>query len=732
VQPLIAKLALPLLGGTPAVWAVSLCVFQGLLLAGYCYAHVVGTRLAPAAGVAVHLAVLAAGAAMLPVGLGAGAAVPPTGGYHLWLAGVLVASIGLPFFALSANAPLLQKWYAGLGRADSADPYRLYVASNAGSLLALLAYPLLIEPLLPMRPQRLAWSVGYGLLIAAIAVCGLVRIGAAAAAGSAGGHAVGTAAAAGTAAVDARTRLAWVALALVPSGLLVAFTTFLTTDLASAPLLWVIPLALYLASFLVVFRDPMPLAPRALAITLLAAVAVMQTAMEWNAGWTWAVSALAGLAAFVCACLICHRLLYEARPPAARLTEFYFCMSLGGVLGGVAAALLAPLLFVDVVEFALLLVAALVAGLVMHHGDRPGTPAARLAEAAAVAVLATLLVAAAVARLTGWGTGLPLRFWATIAASLALAAALPWPRAATLLAIATLLGAVLLPPQQPPLHITRSFFGTHRVVAVAGGQVHSLLHGTTIHGAELRRDGTGRLPARPLPLTYYHPSGPLARSIGLARAAAGGQFAPINAGIVGLGAGAIACYAGPRDAWRFYELDPDVVRIARTPDYFRYLTVCRPDAEIVLGDARQTLDRRHEREGARFDFMLIDAFSSDAIPVHLITREAISLYLSRLSPQGVLTLHVSNQNLDLIPSLEATLAMIPGIVAVYAEGTRGGGALASQAVMVAREERILAPALGWHNARRLGNATARAWTDDYSDIVLPMLRKLVGRREAQR
>ena len=312
VQPLVARMALPLLGGTPAVWAVSMCVFQGLLLAGYCYAHVLSSRLGLRAGAGVHLAVLVIAAATLPITLRVGAAGPPEAAGTWWLIGVLVASIGLPFFALSANAPLLQSWYARLGTRDAADPYWLYLGSNAGSLIALLAYPVVFEPLLGLAAQRALWAIGFALLIAAIGACAMTLRLAADAPLSA--HASSTTEAAHA---SWRVRVHWIALAFVPSGLLVAFTTFLTTDLASAPLLWVIPLALFLATFLVVFRDPVPVPMQALRILQPVSIVVTLAALEWNAGWSWAVSAVGGLIAFFVTSLVCHRTLYERRPPAS-------------------------------------------------------------------------------------------------------------------------------------------------------------------------------------------------------------------------------------------------------------------------------------------------------------------------------------------------------------------------------------------------------------------------------
>jgi hypothetical protein len=245
------------------------------------------------------------------------------------------------------------------------------------------------------------------------------------------------------------------------------------------------------------------------------------------------------------------------------------------------------------------------------------------------------------------------------------------------------------------------------------------MHGVTLHGAQ--RIAPAGSTTRPLPLTYYHPSGPLARGLLLARAAAGGLGQPLRVGIIGLGTGAMACHAVDGDRWSFFELDPEVIRIAGNPAYFTYLSTCRPDARIVAGDARLTIAR--EPPGS-FDYLVVDAFSSDAIPIHLLTVEAIRLYARLLSPRGVLAIHVSNQNLDLTPVVESNLARIGELQGVYAQGESGGGAIRSQVILIARDETILAPALTWPRSRRLGRPAVRPWTDDYSDIITPFVRRL--------
>jgi hypothetical protein len=717
VQPLFAKLVLPLLGGTPAVWAVSMCVFQALLCAGYAWAHLVVMRAPTWIGAALHCAVLTgAGLIALPIAAPLAATTPPTDPSGLWLATMVALGAGAPFFALAANAPLLQAWWHGATRGQ--DPYALYAASNAGSLIGLLAYPILFEPLLPLRAQTWAWSIGYALLVIAIIASALWRLSR----GAAEPHP--TTSAAATPTPRWSIRLAWIALAFVPSGLLVATTTFLTTDLASAPLLWVVPLALYLLTFIVVFREGRDGGGRIAQVFLPIGIAATFIALEWNTGWSWLASGIIGLATFTAAAFVCHRQLYAVRPDAAHLTQFYLWMSLGGGLGGIAAALLAPLIFTDVIEFPVLLAAALLA----HPALRASTN-----RVSSIALGAALLVGGLTLASRGLALEPPtisaLRLAAVAGFGVLAFAAIAYRPATTVIAaLAALTAHLAMARPQASLHTTRSFFGTHRVMATPGGTFHLLLHGTTLHGAERRRDDQGRPLPRPEPLTYYHSSGALARALALARTNAP-RDAKFSAGVVGLGTGAITCQA-PTAAWTIFEIDPEVVRIARDPAYFRFLTTCAREADIILGDARLTLSRAN---AMRFDYLLIDAFSSDAIPTHLLTREALSLYLDRLAPRGILALHISNQTLDLVPVVAATLATLPGVAAVYAESLRGGGALASQAIVIAREAATLAPALTWPKARALERqATVRAWTDDHTDILGPLWSKLRQPAHAER
>lgn len=710
VQPIFAKLVLPRLGGSPSVWAVSMVFFQAVLLAGYCYAHLANRWLPASVAPLLHLALCGVAALALPFGLPE-IGEPPAGDAYVWLIGVLALGVGLPFFAVSANAPLLQAWFARMGHRDSADPYFLYGASNLGSLVALLSYPFVIEPALGLSAQGIVWTSGFIGLTALIAVCGVMS-----AAARRSVELSGRASVAAAANPDWRDRAVWVGLAFVPSGLLVAFTTFIATDIASAPLLWVIPLALFLLTFMLVFCERPPIRHDWLvaAQPVLVCITVLGLIISGKMGITIAV--YAGSAAFFVTMMVCHRELYLRRPAGAHLTEFYLWMSVGGVLGGIFAALVAPQIFNTILELPLLLVAGLACrpGIAEALADPQRRQRAFVilgAGAAAVTVLVALI----------WA-GLPRT--GVIGASGALAlvfitAAVVLDRASplniTVYGIIGCLACALLPSPNAAGHVERSFFGVHRVVTTDDGEARMLLHGTTVHGVQRLKDADGRAIERPLPATYYHPSSPMALGIGIARrhAPAGRTF---DVGMVGLGAGSMACYVGPSDRWRFYEIDPVVVRIARDPSLFTYISTCHPGADIVTGDARLTLAKE---PAGRFDYLVVDAFSSDAVPVHLITREAIELYLDKVGPAGLVALHISNRHLDLVAVASALVASLPGVHGVYAlgDGDLKNYNIGSVVLFVSRSDKVIADAATMKGAKPLPPPSVRPWTDDRSDIL---------------
>ena len=712
VQPMFTKMVLPYLGGSPAVWSVAMVFFQGVLLLGYLYAHLVTRFLSLRAAACVHACVLALAFVAMPIAVAQGYGRPPADGAALWLMVLFAASVGLPFFAVSGNGPLLQAWFARSGHAQSADPYFLYGASNLGSFAALLSYPLLIEPWLTVAEQSQGWRTGFAGLAILIGLCAaLVWRAPAPRARAALGR------------ITQAQRLVWTALAFVPSALLVAVTAHLSTDVASAPFLWVVPLALFLLTFVLVFRDRAIL-PDALMLRLQpasVAMLVMVFMFTWRVHYALAIAIHVG--AFFIATMVCHAALYRRRPESGHLTEFYVFMSLGGVLGGAFAALLAPRLFVTVAEYPLMMLAALLA--------RPGffsTPAKGWLREGGLAL--AVGVAAAVPGLL-LGANIPLEQAQIYAIAISLLAALILLQSTRPVRLAALCaGALLLThvyePGMGPTTYARSFFGVHKTVDMAGGEARVLFHGTTIHGAERLRgaDGAALPQGRPEQLTYYYKGGPFSEALEAVRARAGGTFSRVA--LVGMGVGALSCYSLPGEHWSFFEIDPVVVRIATDPAKFRTMDTCTKNADIHIGDARLTLADETEK----FDLIMIDAFSSDVVPVHLITQEAFALYASKLSPHGAFVLNISNRNIELV-SVVAGSAAANGLSTYIKRETReidfrtSYQARAEIALVTRAPEDVsglLTPASGWRQAQP--GKGVRTWTDDYSNIVSAIWRKI--------
>lgn len=710
IQPMFAKLLLPKLGGAPGVWAVSLAFFQVMLLAGYAYAHVLRRCIGRRWDMIAHLALMAGAVLTLPFGLSP-EQVPPAGEPYLWLLGVLAAGIGLPFLAVSATAPLLQAWFAASGHRNAPNPYFLYRASNLGSLLALLSYPVVVEPALGLATQARIWSAGFALLIALIAVSAWIS------GANLRPPAPAEVEASGIPAPKWSDRARWIGLSFVPSGLLVAFTSYITTDIASVPFLWVMPLAVFLATFILAFREVPAIPSAAMLVAQPLAVIGSLLALLATGGGTPILlfAASTGCAALFVTAMVCHRALYESRPDRLLLTEFYLWMSFGGVLGGMFAAILAPQVFSAILEYPILLLLGLTCrpGLAKALGD----PAERQ-RVGAGAALGLALVGVASPFLSTRLSEDPARIIGLLAMTgLSFMMLRTRERPLRLLANATVAGSVLIvvPSTLNLGDSHRSFFGVHRVVSIEDGAVRVLMHGTTAHGVERLKDKAGTPLTRPVPAAYYHEDGPLARGIGEARKAIGTPLQPLSVGIVGLGAGSMSCHAHPGERWRYYEIDPVVVAIARDRRYFSFLSSCGAGADIVIGDARLTIAR--EPKG-QLDYLVIDAFSSDAIPVHLLTREAIATYLERLSPTGLLALHISNRHLDLRASSAATSLSLPGTYAAVAwhAPPPDTDASASLVMFVTRSTDVYRSILSWPGARPADHEGGKPWTDDFSNI----------------
>ena len=709
VQPMFAKFILPLFGSTPAVWNASLLFFQTTLLAGYLYAHESTRRLGVRRQAALHVGVLMVPLLVLPVGVPDDWLPPAKANPVPELLGLMAVAVGLPFFVVSTTAPLLQRWLAATSHPAAADPYFLYRASNFGSVLGLLAYPLAVEPGLRLVDQGWLWSAGYGLLVVLVLACAAVvwrERGAAPLLTPSPAPAADEATP-----ISAARRLRWVGLAFVPSSLMLGVTATITTDLAPLPLLWALPLSLYLVSFILVFapgaRDTRLHGRMVSALPVVVLLPLMLILLDiHNPLW---LALPIHLAAFFVAAIVCHGELARDRPPARSLTEFYLLISLGGALGGVFNAIVAPAVFDSLAEYPL----AIVLAALCLPKRPPRIPAGRharrldlalpLAFGAVVALIVSLVgLAGEEAQLSGKGVAFGM------AAGIAVNFARRPLRFGLTLGAIVLAVALAASSDDEGLLRERSFFGVYRVAASEGGDLHSLVHGTTTHG---RQDLS---PARErTPLSYYHRGSPIGQLLTGAPASATARVA-----VIGLGTGSVACYGAPGERWTFYEIDPTVERIARDPRLFTYLRVCPGENDVVLGDARLSLDRAAD---SRYGMLVADAFSSDAVPVHLLTREALALYRSKLREDGILAFNVSNRYLDLEPVLaalarDAKLACVAQRDRTSQDDGRPDTDASEWVVMRRRAVRAVAPAAeGWHGCR--GARGTSVWTDDFSNLL---------------
>jgi len=701
VQPMFARMALPLLGGSPNVWNTCVVFFQLALLTGYGYAHLVTTRLRLGAQVALHGVLLAGAMLTLPIALPAGWTPPTDANPVPWLLGLLGGAVGLPFVIASASAPLLQRWFSLTGRPSSSDPYFLYAASNAGSLVSLLAYPFVIEPGWTLTEQSAGWRMVFAVLTLMIVVCGIVACRASGGPARSRADAAPRAEAA-TEPVSWTRRGYWLALAAVPSSLMLSVTTYMSTDVAAVPLLWILPLTCYLLSFVVAFA-PTPILSIGSAVKLVPAL-VASLAFFMMQGGTleiWFALPLHLTAFFVIATAL-HLQLARTRPAAEALTEFYVWMAAGGVLGGAFNAFVAPVVFTGVAEYPIGLVATC---LLLVWTEAQPAPA----RADAWWPLALGIAGFGLGWLVEHTQQIPQVRAAAFMPLVIVAFGFSRSRLRFALAIAALLVAGhLTQSRDGVLLASRSFFGVLRLTEDTDGRYHSLWHGTTLHGRQ-SLDPTRRGEA----LTYYHPSGPVGQTVAMLKA----RQSHARVGAVGLGAGSLAAYAGRGQHWTFFEIDPLVERIARDPAYFTYLSDCGESCDVVLGDARLSLARVRD---ASYDLLVLDAFTSDAIPMHLLTRDAVRVYLSKLRPAGLLAFHVSNRHLALRPVLGDVAASL-GLTAIsqrHEVADASTGQATSEWIVMARDAGDLdglASDARW--TRLVPRRNTRVWTDDYSNIV---------------
>jgi len=699
VEPLFTRMVLPLLGGSPSVWNTCLMYFQALLLLGYLYAHASTRYLTLRKQVIVHVSLLVLCTATLPLAIPGGWTPPANGNVIPWLMLMLTVTVGAPFLVLSATAPLLQRWLTGMDKPVE-NPYVLYAASNAGSFIGLLAFPLLFEPRLRLGEQSGLWTAIFLAAVFLTLACGWIAWKRT----NSGSALLSSDEAEAFPAPTWRVRLRWLALAFVPSSLLLGVTTFLSTDVAATPLLWVIPLSLYLLTFVIVFgrggrRVSAPAAfIHAALVTTLVIVFFWQESLGFRLGYAL------HLGVFAFTALVLHGALAASRPRPVRLTEFYLWMAFGGALGGAFTALVVPIVFQSTRDYFMMLVIACF----LRPSLSKNVSAQQVVLAVAPALL--LLVIAKPGLDSVEILGVSVMWIVSIVAALSV---LSVQRSTLRLGIALAaiaIGGTMIQRQRATIFTDRSFFGIYRVARTAGPAT-ILYHGSTIHGAQFA-DSARRL----RPITYYHPAGPVGQVFTQLQQGDSTR----SVGVVGLGTGSILCYSRPRESWTFLEIDPHVEAIARNRRFFSFLSECAVRPRVVLGDARLTIAREPAGE---YSMLVLDAFSSDAIPVHLLTREAFALYMKVLDDKGLLLVHISNRRLDLEPVV-AALAADAGLVALVRNHDVSGSRQDSEFeygsdwVVLARNAKELAPLTTDSRWRRLKPADdAKPWTDDYSNLI---------------
>jgi len=718
VQPMIVKQLLPVFGGAPSVWNTAVVFFQVVLLAGYGMAHLsfraLGARRQPLVPLIAGIVALG----FVPFAVRASAAAPSSVPPAVWVATLLLLSVGVPYLAVAMASPILQRWYASTGERGHDDPYFLYTASNAGSLLGLLAFPFVLEPTLSTTGQERAWAILFVTYLLGLVGCALVvrgRAGAVVEEAQTNHTAVvpaGDTSVTERAASSRQRRLGWVVLAAIPSSLMLGVTTYITTDVASAPLIWVVPLALYLISFMLTFGRRVRVGSDIAGIVVAAAtVALIVVELDvWIVGDRTRV--VVHLIAMLCAATLAHARLYESRPPARELTGFYLRMSIGGALGGAFTALAAPVLFERIYEYPLLLAAVVLLRPAIWR-TRPRDAGSALARAGAgtleLAIAAMLVVLLAASALQRGIAPFALDGRAALALAVVGFGLLAVRRWGFAFAVTCVLVLLVFGRADDSIHAERNFFGTLRVEQI--GHTHRLLHGTTLHGTQFTDD------RRYTPASYYSQDGPLGDAFEAFQQSR--PFAKV--GVVGLGTGTVVAYARLWQEFTFYEIDPAVIDVAQNSRYFTWIEHARRSNQvrIVEGDARLRL--RGEPDGT-YDLLVLDAYSSDSVPVHLLTTEAFAMYVRKLAPGGRMLVHVSSRHLDLEPVVAADaralgLASLGRTDPADTPDQMRIDAAKSKWLALAPDAATLDPLRavdGWRPL--IAPRHDDAWTDDFSDI----------------
>jgi len=716
VQPMFTKLVLPLLGGSSSVWNTAMVFFQAILLGGYIYAHLISKYLALRWQVLCHGLVLASGLLFMPLSIASGWTPPEGGAQAYWLIGLFAVSVGVPFFAISANAPLLQRWFSRTHDKDADDPYFLYAASNAGSLLSLCLYPVLFEPLLRLKEQTQLWTYGYAALIGVILIAGIAAFKDKRIANITVSQVKDS-----VASVTFKRRLFWVFLAFIPSSLMLGVTSYMSNMIGSVPFLWIVPLALYLLTFIIVFaKRPIVTTdqlskcfPFIVLLAIIAGFSLKPIAL---------LSIILSLICYFIIALTSHSRLADLRPDVSRLTEFYIFMSLGGVLGGIFNALVAPAIFSSVYEyFIVLIVANLIVPYQKHARHETHTLAGFLLKVG----------------LPGWlicmyllNTGQNLfQVFVIYGSIMILVLSYMFGRKGGMwFGLVSLLGFLTIGPVlvEKPIMMDRSFYSVLKVNAVETdhGVMHEFIHGDTLHNRQFRDPDL-----RKTPLVYFAEG----NSFDIVMKAARQKTPNLDVALIGLGAGAMSCHEQAGDNWTYLEIDQAVVDMALNPKYFTYMQDCSYKSNIVTGDARLTIQNLPE---ASLDLIMIDAFSSNSIPAHLLTVEALELFQTQLKDDGVMFFHTSNRSLD-VSSVVVRVAESMGLGTRYIamndfEGKAYADTYSSSTAVLVGNEAVLSDMTQndetWQ--RYIPSPSVNVWTDDYSSILGPLKARSVGDAKA--
>ncbi|GFE65976.1 hypothetical protein KIN_30500 [Litoreibacter roseus] len=705
VQPLFAKIVLPHIGGAAGVWTTAMLFFQTVLIAGYVYAHLSSRYLRVMGQIALHLLLWAAALIFLPLSIPEGWRYDGNASTSMQTLGLFAVGVGLPFAVLSASAPLIQSWYAKSGGPNADDPYFLYGASNLGSLIALLSFPLVAEPLLGVTIISGSWAIGFVVLGACLLASGWFARGRSTPLPTAKSQTDQSARP--TAKQLTTKRIAgWLLMAFIPSSLMLGVTTQISTDIGSVPLVWAIPLSLYLLTFVIAFSHRTWINRSILSALFAAALPVLAFTLMGHGSTSITIPRIGlMLLCFFIVAIKSHRDLYDARPDRRYLTIFYVIMSVGGALGGLFNSIIAPNLFADIQETKITVVLA--ALLLLRTGQRVDMRQTAIGLLAGVAISAAFVAPYLVADGGIAQKGL------TVLLPIVLLGALWMLReagVAAFVALTTLLLSSALNQRDNMVLQDRSFFGVHQVFEEDG--LRKYYNGTTLHGAQSLADAS----KPPRPLSYYHPNGPMAQIL---TSGVGRQATDI--GVVGLGVGSLACYRQPGQKWQFYEIDRMVDQIARNTELFNFLSACTPDAPTHLGDARIVLQHQND---VKYDILVIDAYSSDAVPIHLTTLEALDIYKDRLKPSGILVFHISNRYFNIeVPlarsaprlGLDARMQGYRPSAAVWEDGDTP-----SRVVIMSEDSAKLDTLKGAADGRSkwvpLTDDGGRVWTDEYANI----------------